>query len=87
LTSAAAAPAQTGRILMYGTTWCSDCNLAKRVFAEQSTEYDFIDIDEVPDAADEVLKVNQGRCSIPTIIFPDGSVLVEPSRRELMAKI
>jgi len=75
------------RIQMYGTLTCSDCHLAKRVFAEQKVEFDFIDIDEVQGAADEVLKLNNGRRSVPTIIFPDGSVMVEPSRRELTAKI
>lgn len=87
MSSAASAPVEAGRILMYGTEWCSDCRLAKRVFAEQDTEYDYIDIDSVPGAADEVLKLNRGMRSVPTIIFPDGSVLVEPSRRELMARI
>ncbi|GAC1329616.1 MAG: mycoredoxin [Candidatus Dormibacteria bacterium] len=72
---------------MYGTLSCADCHLAKRVFAENKVEYDFVDIDEVPGAAEEVLKMNNGRRTVPTIIFPDGSVMVEPSRRELTAKL
>ena len=72
---------------MYGTQWCSDCRLAKRIFDEQGIEYDFIDIDAVPAAADEVLKRNRGMRSVPTIIFPSGAVLVEPSRRELLAAL
>lgn len=75
------------RIVMYGTAWCSDCRLAKRIFNEQETQFDFVDIDEDPGAAAEVLRLNNGMRSVPTIIFPDGSVLVEPSRRELMAKL
>jgi mycoredoxin len=75
------------RVVMYGTEWCGDCRLAKRVFAEQSIEYDYIDIDANPGAASEVLKLNGGMRSVPTIIFPDQSVLVEPSRQELMAKL
>jgi mycoredoxin len=77
----------SGRILVYGTQWCGDCRLAKRVFDEQGVAYDFIDIDSEPGAVDEVLKRNRGMRSVPTIIFPDGKVLVEPSRRELLAAI
>ncbi|MEA2682163.1 MAG: mycoredoxin [Chloroflexota bacterium] len=75
------------RILVYSTPWCADCHLAKRVLAEAGIEYDEIDIDSVPGAAEEVLKLNHGMRSVPTIIFPDGSVLVEPSRRELLARL
>ncbi|MFN2466317.1 MAG: glutaredoxin family protein [Candidatus Dormibacteria bacterium] len=77
----------TRRPLVYSTRWCSDCRLAKRVFAEHGVEYDEIDIDEHPDAVAEVLRINHGMRSVPTIIFPDGTVLVEPSRRELAEKL
>ena len=87
VTPAATNPAGDTRIVMYGTAWCSDCRVAKRIFKEQETEFDFIDIDEDPGAAAEVLRLNNGMRSVPTIIFPDGTVLVEPSRRELMARI
>lgn len=72
---------------MYSTAWCSDCRLAKRILDEQGVDYDVIDIDREPGAVDEVLRLNHGMRSVPTLIFPDGSVLVEPSRRELMAKL
>lgn len=78
---------ETSRITMYGTLTCSDCRTAKRILGEQGAEYDFIDIDADPSAADEVLKLNRGRRTIPTMIFPDGSVLVDPSRRELLAAL
>ncbi|MGI8609614.1 MAG: glutaredoxin family protein [Candidatus Dormibacteria bacterium] len=75
------------RILVYGTAHCSDCHAARRVLNEQGVGYDFVDIDEVPGAADEVLKLNHGMRSVPTIIFPNGTVMVEPSRRELLAAL
>jgi mycoredoxin len=85
--SAPTARAPEGRIVMYGTQWCGDCRLAKRVFAEQGVDYDYVDIDAVPSAVDEVLKRNRGMRSVPTIIFPSGAVLVEPSRQELLAAL
>ena len=73
-----------GRILVYGTASCSDCHLVRRILDQQGVEYDFIDIDLEPSAVDEVLRRNRGMRATPTIVFPDGSVLVEPSRRELL---
>ncbi len=80
-------PEPAARLLMYGTKWCSDCHLARRILREQGVAYDFVDIDSDPSAAQEVLRRNGGRRSVPTIVFPDGSVLVEPSRRELLAAL
>ena len=80
-------PPQTAeKIKMYATTWCGDCRLAKRWFDSHGIAYDYINIEEDDEAAELVLKVNKGMRSVPTIIFPDGSVLVEPSPRELAAK-
>jgi mycoredoxin len=70
-------------ITVYATSWCGDCRLAKAVLDEGGAEYRWIDIDRDPAAAEVVLRVNGGFRSVPTIIFPDGRVLVEPSRDEL----
>lgn len=70
-------------IQMYATAWCGDCFRAKRFFDTHEVAYDYIDINENPDGARIVEQTNNGSRSVPTIIFPDGSVLVEPSDREL----
>lgn len=74
-------------IRMYGANWCPDCRRAKTFFGEQRVHYDYIDLDLYPDAANEVERINNGMRSIPTIIFPDGSVMVEPSNEELAQKL
>ena len=74
------------KIKMYATAWCGDCRMAKRWFDAHGIAYDYINIEEDDAAAEFVVKVNGGAHSVPTIIFPDGSVLVEPSARELAAK-
>lgn len=74
-------------ITMYTTAWCSDCKLAKRVFNELNVAYTEIDIEQVPSARDEVVRLNNGASSVPTIVFPDGSILVEPSAAVLKAKV
>ncbi len=75
------------KIVVYGTTWCPDCKRAKQFFGEHRIQYDWVDIEQDKEAAAYVEKVNNGARSVPTIIFPDGSRLVEPSNAELAEKL
>jgi mycoredoxin len=77
---------QEQRIVMYATSWCGDCRMAKRWFDQHGVAYDYIDIEQDDEATAYVKQVNGGRSSVPTIVFPDGSVLVEPSAHELAHK-
>ncbi|HEU5090528.1 MAG TPA: glutaredoxin domain-containing protein [Roseiflexaceae bacterium] len=74
-------------IVMYGTPWCGDCRRAKRVFEQQAVPYTYIDIEHDDDARAYVEQVNKGYQSVPTIVFPDGSIMVEPSSAALIAKL
>ena len=74
-------------ITMYGTHWCGDCKRTKQFFGEQRVHYDFIDIDADPAGLAVVERVNNGRHIIPTLVFDDGTTLVEPSNAELAAKL
>ncbi len=80
-------PDRDSRITVYGTTWCKDCHLAKAVLRLHGVDYKWVDIDREPPAVDIVLRLNHGRKTVPTIVFPDGRVLVEPSRLELEAAL
>lgn len=75
------------KIIMYGAPWCGDCKRAKMFFGEQRVHYEWIDIEEHPEAAEHVERINNGKRIIPTLVFEDGSVLVEPSNAELAAKL
>jgi mycoredoxin len=72
---------------MYSTPWCGDCRRAKRVFEQHGVAYTEIDIERDPTAAERVARINGGMRSVPTILFPDGSILVEPSNTQLLAKL
>ncbi len=74
-------------IRMYTTSWCGDCRRSKRFFEEHHIPFEEIDIEKHPEAADIVISLNHGMRSVPTIIFPDGSVLVEPPNTALAAKL
>jgi len=71
------------KIKFYGATWCPDCRRAKQFLDEKSITYEYINIEEVPGAVEEVEKINNGLQSIPTIVFPNGEILVEPSNEQL----
>jgi mycoredoxin len=75
------------QIKIYGTSWCPDCARAKQVFNKLKIPFDWIDIDRDEQAAAAVAKLNGGFKSVPTIVFPDNSVLVEPGTAELEKKL
>lgn len=75
------------QIVMYGTSWCGDCRRSRRLLDEHNIPYQYIDIEQDDEARQHVEKVNNGSRSVPTIIFPDGSVLVEPANSVLLAKV
>jgi thioredoxin reductase (NADPH) len=74
-------------LTVYGAPWCSDCKRAKKFLGEQRVHYNWVDVEQDPDGLALVERVNQGRRIIPTIVFDDGSTLVEPSNAELAAKL
>ena len=72
---------------MYTTTWCCNCRQAKRVFASLGVPYSEVTIEGDPRAAELVRRLNGGMQRVPTILFPDGSRLVEPSNASLEATL
>src|SRR5438105_4340648 len=74
-------------IKLYGTNWCSDCKRSKKFLGEQRVHYDFINIEEDLEGQAFVRELQKGSMTIPTIVFEDGSVLIEPSNAEVAAKL
>jgi mycoredoxin len=72
---------------MYTTQWCPDCWRAKQVMDSLKVAYTEIDISHDPDAIELVMKLNRGNRSVPTLVFPDGSVLTEPRTTVLVEKL
>jgi len=72
---------------MYATEYCSDCHRAKAFFEANGIEYLRVGLESNQEATEFVIHINKGMRSVPTIVFPDGAVLVEPSWEELRAKI
>jgi mycoredoxin len=74
------------KIKVYGTTWCGETRRTREYFDINNIEYEWIDIDKDSEAADIVKSINNGYKSVPTIVFPDGSTLTEPSLYALKEK-
>ncbi|HVB21637.1 MAG TPA: FAD-dependent oxidoreductase [Ktedonobacteraceae bacterium] len=74
-------------ITLYGTNWCSDCKRSKKFLGEQRVHYEYVNIEEDTDGQAFVQKLQNGGMTIPTIVFEDGSALIEPSNAELAAKL
>jgi len=75
------------KITVYGAHWCPDCRQSKQFLGEHQIPYSWIDIEADKSAEEFVMATNKGKRIIPTIVFADGSFLVEPSNAELAAKL
>lgn len=74
-------------ITVYGAPWCPDCKRAKKFLAEHRIPYDFVDIDADPEGLAYVERVQNGGRTIPTVVLPDGSHLLEPGNDELASRL
>jgi mycoredoxin len=75
------------KIQVYGTSWCPDTARARQCLNRLRVPYNFCDIEKDKEGCAFVEKVNQGRRCVPTIVFPDGSILIEPSTSLLEQKL
>ena len=80
-------PGHENHLTVYGATWCSDCKRAKKFLGERRIHYDWVDVEVNADGLALVERVSQGKRIIPTIVFEDGTTLVEPSNAELATKL
>jgi glutaredoxin len=74
-------------ITIFGTWWCGDCSRVRRFFDRNHVVYSWVDIDSDEIGEELVLSTNHGMRSVPTIVFEDGSILVEPTDTELQHKL
>ena len=80
-------PSQDSPLVVYGASWCPDCRRAKQFLMSHRIPFTWVDLETQPDQVAEVESRNDGKRIIPTIVFPDGSFLTEPSNDELADRI
>jgi len=74
-------------ILLYGTPICGMVPPVRRVLDLAAASYQYIDISRDAEARRRVWEINEGLESVPTLEFPDGSTLTEPSLLQLEEKL
>lgn len=76
-----------GNVTMYSTTWCGYCRRLKGQMDRAGISYTEINIENDPESADFVEKANGGNQTVPTVLFPDGSTLTNPSLAQVQQKV
>jgi mycoredoxin len=66
-------------LTMYSTAWCGYCHRLRSQLDRSGIAYEVIDIEREPAAAALVMGVNGGNRTVPTVLFPDGSALTNPT--------
>jgi len=77
----------SANITVYGAYWCPDCRRSKKFLGERMVNFNWVDIEQDETGRAFVEKLNHGKRIIPTIVFEDGSFLVEPTNAELAKKL
>ena len=77
----------SGQLIMYTTPWCGFCRNLKKQLAREGIEISEVDIERDEAAAEYVMSVNGGNQTVPTILFPDGTALVNPSAAQVRARL
>jgi mycoredoxin len=77
----------TGELTMYTTTWCGFCRRLKTQLAREGIHMVEVDIERDPAAAEFVMSLNGGNQTVPTVVFPDGTAVTNPSAKEVKARL
>ena len=75
------------KITLYTSKWCSHSRTVESFLRNHEIDVDKISIESDPEAKQELIEINDGFASVPTILFPDGTKLTEPTLFELRRKL
>ena len=73
-------------ITMFGADWCRDCRRTKAQLDALGVDYEYIDLEADPAAADVAREIS-GRTNIPVVVYPDATHHVEPADIDVEAKL
>ena len=85
--SASVASSVTSSVTMYTTPWCGYCHRLQGQMDREGIEYDVVDIEQHPEAAEFVESVNNGNQTVPTLVYADGSAQTNPSVIQVKEKL
>lgn len=74
-------------VTMYSTVWCGYCRRLKAQMDREGIAYVEVDIENDPRAAQLVMSVNGGNQTVPTVFFPDGTAIANPTLAQVKKKL
>lgn len=74
-------------LTMYSTPWCGYCHRLGRQLEREGISFQVVDVEQDPTAAEYVMSVNGGNRTVPTVVFPDGSALTNPSVAQVRERL
>lgn len=86
-TAPGTASGDAASIVMYSTPWCGYCRRLKSQLDRVGIELTVVDIEQHPEAAAIVMRVNHGNQTVPTLVFADGSALTNPSVAQVTERL
>ena len=74
-------------VTMYTTPWCGYCVRLKKLMQREGIDFAEVDIENDAAAADLVIQANGGNRTVPTLLFPDGTALTNPSIDQVKSQL
>ena len=74
-------------LTIYSTQWCGYCHRLMKQLDREGVGYEVVDIENDQAAAEFVMGVNGGNQTVPTVVFPDGSALTNPSLAQVKERL
>jgi mycoredoxin len=74
----------SSELVMYTTTWCGYCVRLKRFLDAQDIPYREVNIEDDEAAALHVMQANGGNRTVPTVDFPSGVTISNPSPNQVL---
>jgi mycoredoxin len=75
------------RIVLYTANWCAHARSVEGFLKRNGITHDLVNVDRDDEARQKLIVINDGFASVPTLVFPDGTKLTEPSFREIREKL
>ena len=76
------------RLIVYGHDYCSLAVWLQETLDDQGIDYEWRDVrNGEPRFREELRVLARGHLSVPTVIFPDGTVIVEPRPDTVLQKL
>lgn len=77
----------TRDLTIFSTPWCGYCVRLKRQLDDAGVPYVAVDISVDEASAELVMAVNGGNQTVPTVLFPDGGALTNPTLADVIDRL